>query len=131
MRAQAQELTRLAKGLMVEIQKQEFIDSRVQINDYVDVYANDAKDYVHVRFNRHGKPVDITIHSFSEMHYSETLSIDLSITDEQLDAVIERNQSVVDEFIQIFSNRGEEIKQQRITELEKQLAILRGDVSVS
>jgi hypothetical protein len=128
MRAQAQELVKLAKALKVEIQKQEYFDSRVQVNDYVDVYANDAKDYIHVQFNRHGKPIDITIHDFSEMHYSETLSIDLSITDEQLDAVVERNQSVVDEFIQIFANRSEEIKQQKIRDLEAEIAKLRGDV---
>ena len=128
MRAQAQELVKLAKGLKAEIQKQEYFDSRVQVNDYVDVYANDAKDYIHVQFNRHGKPIDITIHDFSEMHYSETLSIDLSITDEQLDAVVERNQSVVEEFIQIFANRSEEIKQQRIAKLEEEISKLRGDV---
>jgi hypothetical protein len=127
MRTQAQELARLAKALMVEIQKQEFLDSRTRINDYVDVYANDAKDYIHVRFNKDGKPVDITVHSYSSLH-SETLSIDLSVTDEQLDAIVERSQTIVDEFIHIFANRSEEIRQERIAELEERLAILRGDV---
>jgi hypothetical protein len=130
MRAQAQELVKLAKALKVEIQKQEYFDSRVQVNDYVDVYANDVKDYIHVQFNRHGKPVDITIHDYNEVHYTESLNIDLSITDEQLDAVVERNQSVVDEFIHIFANRSEEIKQQKIRELELEISKLRGDVSV-
>ena len=130
MRAQAQELVKLAKALKVEIQKQEYFDSRVQVNDYVDVYANDVKDYIHVQFNRHGKPVDITIHDYNEVHYTESLSIDLSITDEQLDAVVERNQSVVDEFIHIFANRSEEIKQQKIRELELEISKLRGDVPV-
>ena len=127
MRAQAQELARLAKALMVEIQKQEFLDSRTRINDYVDVYANDAKDYVHVRFNKDGKPVDITVHSYGSFH-SETLSIDLSVTDEQLDAIVERSQTIVDEFIHIFANRSEEIRQERITKLEAEIAKLRGDV---
>jgi hypothetical protein len=127
MRTQAQELARLAKGLMVEIQKQEFLDSRTRINDYVDVYANDAKDYVHVRFDRNSKPVDVTIHSYGNFH-SETLNIDLSVTDEKLDEIVERSQTVIDEFIHIFANRSEEIRQERIAELEERLAILRGDV---
>ena len=92
------------------------------------MYANDVKDYIHVQFNRHGKPVDITIHDYNEVHYNESLNIDLSITDEQLDAVVERSQGVVDEFIHIFSNRSEEIKQQRIRDLELEISKLRGDV---
>lgn len=112
---------------MVEIQKQEYLESRVQINDYVDVYANDVKDYIHVRFNKDGKPVDITVHSYGSFH-SETLSIDLSVTDEQLDAIVERSQTIVDEFIHIFANRSEEIRQERITKLEAEIAKLRGDV---
>ena len=128
MRAQAQELVKLAKGLKAEILKQEYFDSRVRINDDVDVYANDAKDYIHVQFNKKGKNVDITIHDYNEAHYSETLTIDLSIIDHELDQIVKRSQGVVDEFIHIFANRSEEIKQDRITELEKQLAILRGDV---
>jgi hypothetical protein len=130
MRAQAQELVKIAKALKVEIQKQEYFDSRVQINDYVDVYANDVKDYIHVQFNRHGKPVDITIHDYNEVHYTESLSIDLSIIDHELDKIVERSKNVVDEFIHIFSNRSEEIKQQRIRDLELEISKLRGDVPV-
>ena len=128
MRAQAQELVKLAKGLKAEILKQEYFDSRVRINDYVDVYANDAKDYIHVQFNKKGKNVDITIHDFNEAHYSETVTIDLSIIDHELDQIVKRSQGVVEEFIQIYSNRSEEIKQDRITELEAEIAKLRGDV---
>ncbi len=128
MRAQAQELVKLAKALKVEIQKQEYFDSRVQVNDYVDVYANDVKDYIHVQFNRHGKPVDITIHDYNETHYSESLNIDLSIIDHELDKIVERSKTVVDEFIHIFSNRSEEIKQERIRDLEAEIAKLRGDI---
>ena len=127
MRAQAQELVKLAKWLKVEILKQEFLDSRVRINDYVDVYANDAKDYIHVQFNKQGKTVDITIHDYNEVHYTESLTIDLSIIDHELEYIVDRSRGVVDEFIQIFANRSEEIREERITELEKQLAILRGD----
>jgi hypothetical protein len=129
MRAQAQELVKLAKGLKAEIQKQEYFDaSRVKINEHVDVYANDAKDYVHVQFNKKGKTVDITIHDYNEAHYSETLTIDLSIIDHELDQIVKRSQGVVEEFIQIYSNRSEEIKEQRITELEAEIAKLRGDI---
>ena len=130
MRAQAQELVKLAKGLKAEIQKQEYFDSRVRINDSVDVYANDAKDYVHVQFNKKGKTVDVTIHEYNEAHYSETLTIDLSIIDHELDQIVKRSQGVLDEFIYIYSNRSEEIKQERITELELEISKLRGDVPV-
>lgn len=130
MRTQAEQLARLARQLRVEVLKQEYFDTnRVQINDYVDVYANDAKDYIHVQFNRHGgKPIDITIHSFDERHYSETLNMDLSITDYELDEIIKRSQTVADDFVRIFANRSEEIKQQRIVELETEIAKLRGDI---
>lgn len=128
MRAQAQELVKLAKGLKAEIQKQEYFDSRVRINESVDVYANDAKDYIHVQFNKKGKTVDVTIHEYNEAHYSETLSIDLSIIDHELDQIVKRSQGVVEEFIHIYSNRSEEIKEQRITELEAEIAKLRGDI---
>jgi hypothetical protein len=130
MRAQAQELVKIAKGLKAEIQKQEYFDSRVRINDHVDVYANDAKDYVHVQFNKKGKTVDINIHEYNEAHYSETLTIDLSIIDHELDKIVERSQGVLEEFIYIYSNRSEEIKQERITELELEISKLRGDVPV-
>lgn len=130
MRAQAQQLVKLAVGLKAEIQKQEYFDSRTVINDFVQVYANGDRDFVYVSFNKgDARPVDITIHQYNS-YYSETLNIDLSITDEQLDEIVERSQTVVDEFIQIYKNRSEEIKQQRIAELEKEIAILRGDVSV-
>lgn len=128
MRAQAQELVKLAVGLKAEIQKQEYFDSRVKINEHVDVYANDAKDYVHVQFNKKGKTVDVTIHEYNEAHYTETLTIDLSIIDHELDQIVKRSQTVLDEFIHIYSNRSEEIKEQRIAELEKEIAILRGDI---
>lgn len=128
MRAQAQELVKLAVGLKTEIQKQEYFDSRVRINEYVDVYANDTKDYVHVQFNKGGKTVDITIHDYNKAHYSETLTIDLSIIDHELDEIIERSQTVLDEFIHIYSNRSEEIKEQKIAELEAEIAKLRGDI---
>jgi hypothetical protein len=128
MRAQAQELVKIAKGLKAEIQKQEYFDSRVQINDYVRVYANDEKDYIHVSFNKgEAKPVDITIHEYNK-HYSESFNIDLSITDYELDQIVERSQGVVEEFIRIYNNRSEEIKQQKITQLEAEIAKLRGDV---
>lgn len=128
MRAQAQELVKLAVGLKAEIQKQEYFDSRVRINEYVDVYANDTKDYVHVQFNKGGKTVDITIHDYNKAHYSETLTIDLSIIDHELNEIIERSQTVLDEFIHIYSNRSEEIKEQKIAELEAEIAKLRGDI---
>ena len=131
MRAQAQELARITKALKEEIQKQEYFDGRTIINDFVQVYSNDAKDYVHVMFNKgEARPVEINIHQYGS-YYSESFNIDMSITDAQLDEIVERSQTVVDEFIQIYKNRSEEIKQQRIAELEKQIAILRGDVSVS
>jgi hypothetical protein len=129
MRTQAEQLARLARQLRVEVLKQEYFDtSRVQINDYVDVYANDVKDYIHVQFNRHGKPVDITIHDYNETHYSESLNIDLSIIDHELDKIVQRSKTVVDEFIDIFANRSEEIKQQKIRDLEAEIAKLRGDI---
>jgi hypothetical protein len=130
MRTQAEQLARLARQLRVEVLKQEYFDtSRVQINDYVDVYANDAKDYIHVQFNRTAaKPVDITIHSYNDKFYSETMNIDLSLSDYDLDEIVLRSQTVADEFVRIFANRSEEIKQQRITELEAEIAKLRGDI---
>lgn len=128
MRAQAQELVKLAKGLKAEILKQEYFEGRVRINDSVDVYANDAKDYVHVQFNKGGKNVDITIHDYNEAHYSETLTIDLSINDYKLDEIVQRSQGAVEEFIQIYNNRSEEIKQKKIEDLEYELAKLRGEV---
>lgn len=129
MRTQAEQLARLARQLRVEILKQEYFDSRVQINDHIDVYANDAKDYIHVQFNRTaGKPVDITIHSYNEKFYSETMSIDISLTDYELDEITKRSQTVADEFIRIFANRSEEIKQQKIRDLEAEIAKLRGDI---
>jgi len=128
MRAQAQELVKLAIGLKEQIQKQEYFDSRVRINEHVDVYANDAKDYIHVQFNKGGKTVDITIHDYNEKHYSETLAIDLSIIDHELDQIVKRSRSIIKEFIQIYSNRSEEIKQQRIAELEEEIAKLRGNL---
>jgi hypothetical protein len=128
MRNQGQELVKLAKGLKAEIQKQEYFDSRVKINEHVDVYANDAKDYVHVQFNKKGKTVDITIHDYNEAHYTETMTIDLSIIDHELDGIVKRSQDVVEEFIHIYSNRSEEIKQDRITQLETEIAKLRGDI---
>lgn len=130
MRTQAEQLARLARQLRVEVLKQEYFDSnRVQVNDFIDVYANDAKDYIHVQFNRHGgKTIDITIHSFSEKHYSETMNIDLALTDYELDEIVKRSQTVADDFVRIFANRSEEIKQKRITELETEIAKLRGDI---
>ena len=131
MRNHAQELARLARALRVEVIKQEYFDNRVQVNDYVDVYANDVKDYIHVQFNRTAaKPVDITIHSYNDKFYSETMSIDLSIADYELDEIVKRSQSIVDEFTHIFANRSEEIKQQKIRELELEISKLRGDVPV-
>ena len=130
MRTQAEQLARLARQLRVEVLKQEYFDTnRVQVNDFVDVYANDAKDYIHVQFNRTaGKTIDITIHSFSEKHYSETMNIDLALTDYELDEIVLRSQTVADDFVRIFANRSEEIKQQRIAKLEEEIAILRGDI---
>lgn len=128
MRAQAEELVKLAAGLKAEIQKQEYFDGRTIINDFVQVYSNDAKDYVHVMFNKgEARPVEINIHQYGS-YYSESFNIDMSITNKQLDEIVERSQTVVDEFIQIYKNRSEEIKQERIAELEKQIAILRGDI---
>lgn len=128
MRTQAQQLAKLAKELKEEIQKQEYFDSRVQINDYVRVYANDEKDYIHVSFNKgEAKPVDVTIHEYNK-YYSETFNIDISLSDVQLNQIVERSQGIVEEFIRIYNNRSEEIKQQKITELEAEIAKLRGDV---
>lgn len=129
MKVQAEQLAKLARGLKAEIKKQEYFDARVKINDHVDVYANDQKDYVHVQFNRgEAKPVDITIHAYNETHYSETMSIDLSITNYDLDMIVKRSQGIVEEFIQIYSNRSEEIKEKKIEELEAEIAKIRGDV---
>ena len=130
MRAQAQELARITKVLKEEIQKQEYFEGRTIINEFVQVYANDAKDYVHVMFNKgEAKPVEINIHQYGS-YYSESFNIDMSITDVQLDEIVERSQDVVEEFIQIYKNRNEEIKQQRIRELELEISKLRGDVPV-
>jgi hypothetical protein len=127
MRAQAQELVKLAKGLKKEILAQEYFDNRAEINEFVQVYANNEKDYIHVQFNKGVKNVDITIHEYNDRYYSETLNIDLSITDYELDKIVERSQGVVEEFARIYNNRSEEIKQQRIAKLEEEIAILRGD----
>jgi len=130
MRAQAQELVKITRELKAEIQKQEYFEGRTMINDHVQVYANDAKDYVHVQFNKgEARPVEINIHKFSG-YYSETFNIDMSITDAKLDEIVERSQGAVEEFIQIYNNRSEEIKQQRIRELELEISKLRGDVPV-
>jgi hypothetical protein len=56
------------------------------------------------------------------------MNIDLSLTDYDLDEIVLRSQTVADEFVRIFANRSEEIKQQKITQLEAEIAKLRGDV---
>jgi hypothetical protein len=128
MRAQAQELVKIVKALKAEIEKQEYFDSRVQINDHVRVYANDDKDYIHVSFNKsETKTVDVTIHQYNK-HYSESFNIDLSIIDHELDKIVERSKTVIEEFIHIYNNRSEEIKQERIRDLEAEIAKLRGDI---
>jgi hypothetical protein len=129
MRAQAQELVKLVKGLKKEIDKlDDCKNNRFPITDEIDLYVNDAKDYVHVSFNKGGKNVDVTIHDYSEIHYSETLNVDLSIIDHELDKIVERSKDVVKIFATVYKNWVEEVRQQKIAELEKSLAILRGDV---
>ena len=107
----------------------EYFDaSRMNITDHVQLYANDKRDYVHVQFNRGGKTVDITIHEYSEAHYSETLNIDLSVSDVELNEIVKRSEGVVDEFKRIYANIVNEIKEQKIAELEAEIAKLRGDI---
>jgi len=129
MRAQAQELVKLVKGLKVEINKiDDLRNNRFPITDEVDLYVNDTKDYVHVTFNKGGKQVDVTIHDYNETHYSETLNIDLSIIDHELDQIVKRSKNIVIIFKTVYENWAEEIKEKKIEELETQIAILRGDV---
>ena len=128
MRAQAQELVKLVKGLKVEINKiDDLRNNRFPITDEVDLYVNDAKDYVHVTFNKGGKQVDVTIHDYNETHYSETLNIDLSIIDHELDKIVKRSKDIVMIFATVYKNWAEEIKEKKIEELEAEIAKLRGD----
>jgi hypothetical protein len=128
MRAQAQELVKLVKGLKVEINKiDDLRNNRFPITDEVDLYVNDAKDYVHVTFNKGGKQVDITIHDYNENHYSETVNIDLSIIDHELDKIVKRSKNIVNIFATVYHNWAEEIKEKKIEELEAEIAKLRGD----
>jgi hypothetical protein len=128
MRAQAQELVKLVKGLKTEINKiDDFRNNRFPITDEVDLYVNDTKDYVHVTFNKGGKQVDVTIHDYNENYYSETLNIDLSIIDHELDQIVKRSKDIVIIFKTVYENWAEEIKEKKIEELETQIAKLRGD----
>lgn len=128
MRAQAQELVKLVKGLKLEINKiDDLRNNRFPITDEVDLYINDAKDYIHVTFNKGGKQVDITIHDYSEIHYSETVNIDLSIIDHELDKIVKRSKNIVTIFATVYHNWAEEIKEKKIEELEAEIAKLRGD----
>ena len=130
MRTQAQQLAKLAKALKDEVQNMEYFDaSRIDITDHIQLYANEKRDFVHVQFNKNNgaKNVDITIHEYGSF-YSETLNIDLEISDVELNEIVKRSENVVDEFKRIYENIVDEIKEQRIAELEKQIAILRGDV---
>jgi hypothetical protein len=128
MRAQAQELVKLVKGLKVEINKiDDLRNNRFPITDEVDLYVNDAKDYVHVTFNKGGKQVDVTIHDYNENHYSETLNIDLSIIDHELDKIVKRSKNIITIFTTVYHNWAEEIKEKKIEELEAEIAKLRGD----
>lgn len=128
MRAQAQELVKLVKGLKTEINKiDDLRNNRFPITDEVDLYVNDAKDYVHVTFNKGGKQVDVTIHDYNENHYSETLNIDLSIIDHELDKIVKRSKNIVNIFATVYHNWAEEIKEKKIEELEAEIAKLRGD----
>jgi hypothetical protein len=128
MRAQAQELVKLVKGLKVEINKiDDLRNNRFPITDEVDLYVNDTKDYVHVTFNKGGKQVDVTIHDYNENHYSETLNIDLSIIDHELDKIVKRSKNIVTIFATVYHNWAEEIKEKKIEELEAEIAKLRGD----
>lgn len=132
MRAQAQKLVELAQGLKAEIQKMDYFDgSRIEITDEIHMYANDAREFVHVEFNKgQGKTVDVALHEYSSFK-SDVLSIDMNISDEELDEIVERSKDVVEKFIYIYKNIVDEIKDQRIAELELEIAKLRGDVSVS
>jgi hypothetical protein len=131
MRTQSQMLAKLAKELKDEVQNMEYFDaSRMNITDHVQLYANDKRDYVHVQFNKGGKTVDITVHEYSEAHYSETLNIDLSVSDVELNEIVKRSKGVVDQFKYIYSNIVNEIKEQKIAELELEISKLRGDVPV-
>jgi len=128
MRAQAQELVKVVKALKVEINKiDDLRNNRFPITDEVDLYVNDAKDYVHVTFNKGGKQVDVTIHDYNENHYSETLNIDLSIIDHELDKIVKRSKNIVTIFATVYHNWAEEIKEKKIEELEAEIAKLRGD----
>lgn len=128
MRAQAQELVKLVKALKVEINKiDDLRNNRFPITDEVDLYVNDTKDYVHVTFNKGGKQVDVTIHDYNENHYSETLNIDLSIIDHELDKIVKRSKNIVTIFATVYHNWAEEIKEKKIAELEAEIAKLRGD----
>ena len=128
MRNQGQELVKLVKGLKTEINKiDDFRNNRFPITDEVDLYVNDAKDYVHVTFNKGGKQVDVTIHDYNENYYSETLNIDLSIIDHELDQIVKRSKDIVIIFKTVYENWAEEIKEKKIEELETQIAKLRGD----
>ena len=128
MRAQAQELVKLVKALKVEINKiDDLRNNRFPITDEVDLYVNDAKDYVHVTFNKGGKQVDVTIHDYNENHYSETLNIDLSIIDHELDKIVKRSKNIITIFTTVYHNWAEEIKEKKIEELEAEIAKLRGD----
>ena len=129
MRTQAQELAKLAKALKDEIQDMEYFDSsRMNITDHIQIYVNDQRDYVHVQFNKSGKNVDITIHEYNEAHYSEVLTIDLSLSDVELNEIVKRSKDVLDQFKSIYANIVDEIKEQKIAELEAEIAKLRGDI---
>ena len=132
MRAQAQKLVELAQGLKAEIQKMDYFDgSRIEITDEIHMYANDAREFIHVEFNKNkGKTVDVSLHEYSSLK-SDVLNIDMSVSDEELDAIVERSKDVVEKFIYIYKNIVDELKDQRIAELELEIAKLRGDVSVS
>jgi hypothetical protein len=128
MRNQGQELVKIVKRLKIEINKiDDLRNNRFPITDEVDLYVNDTKDYVHVTFNKGGKQVDVTIHDFNETHYSETLNIDLSIIDHELDKIVKRSKNIVTIFTTVYHNWAEEIKEKKIEELEAEIAKLRGD----
>jgi hypothetical protein len=129
MRNQGQELVKIVKRLKIEINKiDDLRNNRFPITDEVDLYVNDTKDYVHVTFNKGGKQVDVTIHDYNETHYSETLSIDLSIIDHELDKIVKRSKDIVTIFTTVYENWAEEIKEKKIEELEAEIAKLRGDI---
>lgn len=129
MRTQAQQLAKIAKALKDEVQSMEYFDAhRVNINDHVQLYANQERDYVNVQFNKGGRNVDVTIHELSELHYSETLNIDLAVSDVELNQIVKRSENAVDEFKRIYENIVSEVKEQRIAELEAEIAKLIGDI---